>query len=131
MNIYLGEHLTIQFEEDKDRFIQFWTTAPTSVNDFKKEMLIYTDFYKKHKPSQTLWLQQNFTLKLDPETHIWIEQHVNVPCFEYGNKKAAFVVGKDVLSHLTVINAFEKVKSVINVSHFASEHDAVEWLDSN
>jgi len=92
-------------------------------------MLIYTSFYEQHKPSQTLWLQQNFTLHLDNEVFSWIEKYVNVPCFKFGNKKAAFVVGKNVLSHLSVIDSFEKEKSVIKATHFASEKEARNWLD--
>jgi DNA-binding CsgD family transcriptional regulator len=130
MKIYEGTYLTINFEKENDRFIQFWTTPPNSVDSFKEEMLIYTSFYEQHKPSQTLWLQQKFTLDLDTATHIWIEENVNIPCSESGNKKAAFVVGKDVLAHLSVINSFEKVDSVINVNHFASEKDARSWLNN-
>lgn len=130
MEIYKGDYLTIQFEKENDRFVQFWTTVPLSIDAFKKEMLIYTLLYKKYKSSQTLWLQQNFTLDLDTATHIWLEEYVNIPCLEYGNERAAFVVGKDVLAHLSVINSFEKVGSKINARHFASEKDARDWLNN-
>jgi len=127
--VYKGPYLTIYFDKAKDRFVQFWNTPVNQMDSFKKEMLIYTSFYEQHRPTQTLWLQEKFILNLDNEAFNWIETHVNIPCAEYGNKKAAFVVGKDVLSHLTVIDSFEKEHSIINVSHFASEKEAEDWLD--
>jgi len=129
MKIYEGPYLTILFEKENDRFVQSWSTTLNSVDSFKEEMLIYTSFYKQHNPSQTLWIQQNFTLHLDQKVFAWIEKKVNIPCVKYGNKKTAFIVGKDVLAHLTVIDSFEKNKSTINVSHFVSEKEAIIWLN--
>lgn len=131
MRIYQGPYLTINFEKENDRFVQFWSNSPNCVDSFKAEMIKYTSFYEVHRPSQSLWLHQNFTLQLDDETFLWIEKNVNIPCFEFGNKKAAFVVGKDVLVHLAVIDSFEKAKSIIKVGHFASEKEAISWLDKN
>lgn len=129
--LYNGPFLNISFEKENNRFVQYWTSCPKNISTFKKEMLIYTSLYKIHKPSQTLWLQENFTLKVDSKTNSWIETHVNIPCLEYGNKKLAFVVSKDILAHLNVINAFEEIDSIIKsqTKHFSSEKEAREWLD--
>lgn len=128
MILYRGPYLVISFEKENDLFVQFWSIPPKNIRHFKNEMIIYTNLYKEYKPSYTLWLQQNFTLQLNDEVNIWIEEIVNIPCFEYGNKKAAFVVGKDILAHLTVIDSFEKKKSVIKPVHFATEENARNWL---
>lgn len=130
MKIYEGPFLVIHFERKNNRFVQFWTSSPNNTQEFKSEMLTYTSYYRKHKPTQTLWLQKNFTLDLNSETQIWIEKEVNIPCVNYGNKKAAFVVGKDVLSHLSVINSFEETNSIVRPSHFATEQEALDWLNS-
>lgn len=128
MLLYKGPYLTIQYEKEYKRFVQFWNTPVTCVEAFKKEMLIYKSFYKQHCPTQALWLQEKFTLNLNDEDFKWIEKNINIPCSEYGNEKAAFVVGKDVLAHLSVIESFEKEDSSINVSHFGSEKEARNWL---
>ena len=128
MIIYQGTYLNITFEKEHSRFVQYWSTSPNTIALFKSEMLTYTAFYKTYKPTQSLWLQQNFTLQLDATTQNWIETHVNRPCKEYGNKKLAFVVSQDVLAHIEVINSFEEVDSCIYPKHFASEEKARFWL---
>lgn len=129
MIVYQGPYLTIHFEKENNRFTQHWSIPPNTIDSFKKEMLVYTTFYERYKPSQTVWIQKNFTLQLNQTDFKWIEENVNIPCAKYGNKKAAFIVGEDVLAHLSVMDSFEKEKSIINVSHFASEEDAVNWLN--
>ncbi|WP_299834050.1 helix-turn-helix transcriptional regulator [uncultured Tenacibaculum sp.] len=131
MKIYSGKYLTIHYNKEKDRFIQFWSTPPESKESFKQEMLVYTLFYSKYKPSQTLWIQNNFSIILDENIINWIEKNVNIPCFQYGNKKTAFVVGKDALSHLTVIESFDKIKSTIKPYHFATKEEAEDWLNTS
>jgi DNA-binding CsgD family transcriptional regulator len=130
MQLYQGKYLTINFEKQEDLFFQQWNDLELTIEEFKTEMLVYCELYKQYTPSFTLWNQQNFTLQLDEKTYGWIEEYINMPCFEYGNKKAAFIVGKDVLAHLEVSNSFKEVKSVINVKHFLLEEKAREWLKS-
>ena len=128
MTIYQGTYLNITFEKEHNRFVQYWSTSPNTIATFKSEMLSYTSFYKTYKPTQSLWLQQNFTLQLDATTQNWIETHVNKPCKTYGNEKLAFVVSQDVLAHINVISSFEEVDSCILPKHFASEAKARAWL---
>jgi len=120
--------LSIHFEKETDSFVLFWKTSPETYDDLKKEFLIFTSFYKEYKPSNALWLQENFCLPLNAETNNWIEEHVNIPCVEYGNRKVAFVVGKDVLVHLSVMNSFKEAKSIISPLHFATETEARTWI---
>jgi len=128
MKISESDLLTIHFEKETDCFVQFWKTSPETYEDLKKEFLIYISFYKKYKPTNTLWLQQNFCLSINADIENWIEEHVNIPCVEYGNRKVAFVVGKDVLVHLSVMDAFKEAKSIITPLHFATEKEARIWI---
>ncbi len=130
MKIYQGNYLEVVYEKSKKRFVQNWVISPITIEDFKHEMLTYTSLYKTHRPVQSMWLQQNFHLELDVETQKWIEQHINIPCKEAGNKQLAFVLGADVLAHLQVIGAFEKIQSCIIPKHFATEAEARNWLES-
>lgn len=131
VKIYQGTYLSISFENEKSRFVQHWNRSPINIDVFKKEMIEYTLLYKKFNPEQSLWLQQNFTLNLNLEAHKWLEEKVNIPCKEYGNKKLAFVVSKDVLAHIKVINSFEELNSCIVPKHFLLENEARNWLDGN
>jgi DNA-binding CsgD family transcriptional regulator len=130
MTLYKSPYLTIDYEEANSLFVMFWNTSPDDISVFKGEMLIYTDFYKKHKPKYALWLQHNFSLITDTKTSQWIETHVNEPCIKAGNQKCAFVVSKDVMAHISVIEVFDNRQSSVKPRHFASEHDARQWLFS-
>lgn len=128
MKINESDLLTIHYEKETDCFVLFWKTSPQTYEALKKEFLIFTAFYKKYKPTNALWLQENFCLPLNTEIDNWIEEHVNIPCVEYGNRKVAFVVGKDVLVHLSVMNSFKEAKSIISPLHFATEKEARIWI---
>ncbi len=138
MKVYQGKYLSILYEKENNRFVQNWISSPKDIEDFKSEMLRYVSFFKKHKPSQVLWLQQNMTISLDTNIQKWIEQNVNIPLLKVGsvsvNKDGtlplAFVVGKDVMVHLNVIDVFEKADiTTIKPKHFATEKEARDWLD--
>lgn len=129
MEIYKGPYLTISSENKNNRFVQKWDSSPPSIEVFKKEMLAYISFYKKLCPSQTLWLQKSFSLDIDFNTKLWIERHINQPGKRFGNKKIAFVVSEDVLSHSTVIETFEENQSCLTPRHFATEKEARQWLN--
>lgn len=127
--VYSGKYLTIHYDPKMDLFHQKWLNSDNmTLSDFKSEMLKYTECYREYKPKNTLWDQQGFTLILKPEDHLWIEENVNIPCKEYGNEKCAFVVGKDVLAHLTVMDSFEEPQSCIVPKHFSSIADAHSWI---
>ncbi len=129
MTLYKSEFLQINFEKENDCFVQYWKKSPKSYSRLKDEFIEFISLYEKYGPSKTLWLQQNFRLPIDLETHLWIEKNVNVPCVNYGNEKVAFVVGKDVIVHLSVMNYFEEDNSVIHPLHFATEKEARQWLN--
>lgn len=130
MLLYTSKYLKIKIKKEDSLLVQYWVKSPLSIEEFKEEMLAYVAIYEKYKPSNSLWLQENFKLNLDTDAFNWIEEHVNVPCFNYGNKKLAFVVSKDALAHVDVINVFEETKSIINnqTKHFSSEKRARKWL---
>ncbi len=126
--VYKGKYLIITYHPSDSLFVQNWLCSPENVTSFKKEMLIYTALYKKYRPKNTLWIQKNYGLDLNYETQLWIEKKVNVPIVSYGNEKCAFVVGENVIPHLGVIDAFEKIKSCLAPKHFGSEIEAKIWL---
>lgn len=127
--IYTGKHLTISHEVENNLFVQNWVKSPETIMEFENEMLVYTSFYKEYKPKYTLWLQENFTLNIDYETRNWIERNVNIPCLGFGNLKCAFVVSKDVLVHIGIVDAFDDIKSCIIPQHFTNEKEARQWVN--
>ena len=131
MEIYESDFLRIDFEEENDCFVQFWKQSPDCFEILQSEFLEFTALFKKYIPSKTLWLQQNFQLPLTNEMHQWVEDNANAPCKELGVEKVAFVVGKDVLAHLSVMSFFNESKSVLSPVHFATEKEARQWLNES
>lgn len=131
MRIYESEFLSVNFEEENDCFVQFWKKSPDTFELLQDEFREFVSLYEKYRPSKALWLQQNFCLPMDLEMHMWIEENANKPCVEYGNKKVAFVVGKDVLVHLSVMSFFQEANSVVAPVHFATEKEARLWLNES
>jgi DNA-binding CsgD family transcriptional regulator len=128
--IYKGEFLSISYEEENTLFCINWKKSPINVSAFKFEMLAYTNLYKIHKPKLALWFQKQFKLVLTNEDHEWIEENVNIPCFNYGNEKCAFIVSQDVLAHISVIESFDSLNSCIVPKHFVNEKEARAWFET-
>ncbi|WP_027138785.1 response regulator transcription factor [Gaetbulibacter saemankumensis] len=128
MKIYQGPFLSITYEKENSLLVQNWSRTLSCVEHFKSEMLMFVKCFVKYKPKYVLWLQYEFSLIIDKETYLWIEDNVNVMGIKYGIEKVAFVVGKDVFAHVTVIDSFEEVKSALVTRHFLTELDARAWL---
>ena len=139
MIIYSGPHLNVKFEEENNRFINSWSVPPNNADSFKSELLQYRIALEKINPIQIIWLQQNFTFKIDDKTKLWVEENILKPRFEAGFVTAdkdgfhpiAFVVGQDILSHMEVMGVFDEPSpSVFNPKHFAIVEEAIDWLDN-
>jgi len=91
--------------------------------------LVYKSFLKKHHPKQALWIQENFNFTISKKLRDWIEVNINIYQKKYGIEKFAFVVSRDLLVHLAVLNSFEEINSVIKPKHFINKTDAIKWLD--
>ncbi len=127
MIIHLTDYLESFFDKPNKLVIQNWKKSPENSLIFKEEMLQFVEKYKEYNPSKALWLHKDFTLVLDAETQKWAEDHVVYPCIEAGNRKFAFVVSKDVFSHLSIVDSFEGLD--INMPrHFTCEREAIKWL---
>jgi len=127
-NIYNDNYLKIDYSSNYKRFQCFWNHSPDEIN-FKKSLLVYKSFLKKFHPKQALWIQKNFKFIIGKKLRDWVEANINIYQKKYGIEKFAFVVCRDLLVHLAVLNSFEEVNSVIRPRHFVSKADAIKWLD--
>lgn len=128
MQLYKGDFLSIFYEKENDLFVQEWASKTINIDEFKLEMLKFVSFYEKHHPKKALWLQTEFSLIIDKEAYGWIEENVNRKCYTDGNEMCAFVVGKDVFAHVSVIDSFNEADSFISIKHFLTEKEARAWL---
>lgn len=139
MEVYEGPHLNLTYERENNRLINLWKSSPKTVQAFKQEMLELLTVLEKINPAQILWLQEKFTFKIDEETNSWAEKNIMIPRFKAGFIKidqdgfhhVAFVVGRDVLAHIGVMDVFDKKSNnVFKPKHFATLKEAKNWLDN-
>ncbi|MFA7274558.1 MAG: LuxR C-terminal-related transcriptional regulator [Crocinitomicaceae bacterium] len=127
--LYSSKHLDVRFNKKNSLFIQEWNhNLPVPLNEFRNELLAFKELIKIHRPKSTIWLQEDFSTILKFEDNLWIEKNVNEECLQYGLKKCAFVVGKNVMAQLHVFNFFDKVQSCIAPRHFSEKDEALNWI---
>ena len=126
--IYEGKYLRISYNNTYNRLIQLWISPP-DIQGFKKEMQHFRTVFMHYIPKQVLWIQDIYTLELKEDDYHWIEQNINVPCWQISKIKCAFIMGKDALAHVHVIKSFKEVNSCIPARHFSKLEDALSYFD--
>ncbi|MGB0458248.1 MAG: response regulator transcription factor [Chitinophagales bacterium] len=135
MEFFRGTYITTFYEAQTDRLVNHWAASPPSSAAFKKEMQSYVEMVLKVKPSQILWLQQDFNFEVDPDNRIWLQEGMRavskvLDTFPDGHHKMAFVIGQFVKTHLDVLKLFsEDPDAPLKPKHFATEQEARAWLD--
>ena len=140
MDVYNGPHLIITYEQECSRLISTWKSNPPNDLEYRKELIEHRNKALIIKPTQIMWLIENLTFKLSDSTMKWVDEDISGPIVRAGfigkNKEGfyemAFVVGKDVLAYLGVMNIFlQKPSSCFIPSFFATEKDAVNWFNDD
>jgi DNA-binding CsgD family transcriptional regulator len=127
--IHNSKHLKINYDKINSLFIQEWNhNSPLETKEFRGELLEFKKLFSVYKPQNILWLQEDFATNLSTVDQIWIEENVNIDCFNLGLKKCAFVVGKDVIAQILVFNFFTEVPSCLSPKHFGGKNEALKWL---
>jgi DNA-binding CsgD family transcriptional regulator len=128
MIVHQTSHLKIFLDHAHDLFIVSWIQSPENATIFKREMLLFKEQHQHYKVSKALWLHENFEFVMDTTINDWTETHIVHPCFELGVQKFAFVISKDVFSHLSVIESFDGLDMPSFPKHFTSKEEALEWM---
>jgi DNA-binding CsgD family transcriptional regulator len=128
MIVHQTSHLKIFLDQNHDLFIVSWNQSPESAEIFKREMLLFREQHQIYKVAKALWLHENFEFVMDESINEWTETHIVHPCFELGVEKFAFVISKDVFSHLSVIESFDGLDIPTLPKHFTSKEKALEWM---
>ncbi|HIB37262.1 helix-turn-helix transcriptional regulator [Mesonia sp.] len=125
-NIYCSDYIKIY--KDQDILIQKWTKIPLTTQHFQKELLNFLEVFKKERPSSILWLQENFDLEIPDNIYEWIQKHILEPQYKAGLRNLAFTVPKEQYAHLSIINSFNEVSSVLEPKYFLTKEKALEFL---
>jgi DNA-binding CsgD family transcriptional regulator len=124
--IYSSNHLSI--DHFNDILIPEWTDLPLTSDLFKKELKIFLGHFKKLRPNGVLWLQEKFNFYIPQDLHQWIEKSIFEPQYKYGLRKLAFTVPRDQKAHLSIIDSFHQVNSVLQPRYFIHKDKALYYL---
>ncbi|MDO1502103.1 LuxR C-terminal-related transcriptional regulator [Winogradskyella maritima] len=125
---YKSEFLSIV--QDNDIMVQEWTKTPLTESIFKEELNIFLQYFKQIKPRGVLWLQEHFDLEIPEDLYFWIEKHILVPQYKAGLRKLAFTIPKAQHAHLSIIDSFNEVNSVLQPRYFLSKDKAIQYINS-
>jgi hypothetical protein len=140
MEVYIGPYLSIKYEQQNSRLISTWKSSPPNDLAYRKELKEHLQIAEDIKPCQILWLLETLDYKVDDVTKTWVDENVSAPIFrsgfvgknQEGFDQVAFVVGKDVLAYIDVMDMFQENSSIGFVPmYFATENEAVNWLNED
>lgn len=124
--VYTSDFLSI--EKQNSILIQEWTAKKLSVDQFQTELKNFLRFFKKVRPQGLLWLKENFNLHIPSELHEWIEKSILEPQYKCGLRKVAFTVPREENAHLSLIDSFNNVNSILPPKYFMTKNQALDFL---
>ncbi len=130
MILHKSNYVEIQWEEKNSLIIDKFllTTIDMSVEEFKKEMLIFVEMCEKYMPEKELvdLLDMRFAIGVDEQT--WMNE-VIFPRYADIIKRMAFLVPRNFISELSVEQTMEEeIGSKFLQKYFDSEEKARDWL---
>tara|TARA_B110000037_G_C17037475_1_gene472244 strand:- start:272 stop:1060 length:789 start_codon:yes stop_codon:yes gene_type:complete len=140
MEVYIGPYISIKYEQKISRLISTWTSSPPNDLAYRKELTEHLHIAEDIKPCQILWLLESLVFKVDDVTKKWVDENISAPIFragfvgknQDGFDQVAFVVGKDVLAYIEVMDLFQENSSIGFVpKYFATEKEAANWLNED
>jgi DNA-binding CsgD family transcriptional regulator len=126
--IYQSDHLSI--DHLNGILVQEWTKNELTAQSFKEELHSFLECFKKWRPSGVLWLQEHFSFHIPVEMHQWIEKQILEPQYKCGLRKLALTVPKNQLAHLSIIDSFNQVSSVMHPRYFVNRDKALHFLQA-
>jgi len=126
IQIYQSDYLTIK--NCNGVLIQEWKDQPLTVDRFKKEMQTFLKYFKKIKPGAVLWLQEHFNLTIPSDLFNWLEKSILEPQYRSGLRKMAITIPRNQSAHMSVIDSFNKVSSVMHPQYFVDKEKALNYL---
>ena len=124
--IYKSDYLSIQNFDNI--LIQEWSDQQLSMQRFKKELKEFLIHFKKIRPNGVLWLQEKFSLTIPAEMHEWIEKNILEPQYKCGLRKLAFTIPANQHAHISMIDSFNGVSSVMHPRYFLNKEKALNFL---
>lgn len=119
---------SIDYFEDIDLIRTTWKKCENA-EDFMPIIKQVMEFYELLLPRKTLWNQTDFGLLISPELQKWTEHTINIPAQRLNVfEKISFVVSKDTMSQMTVMQIFDDSTCDFTPRYFVDESESMAWL---
>ncbi|AFM05293.1 hypothetical protein Fleli_2946 [Bernardetia litoralis DSM 6794] len=133
MLIYESDYSIFKYDEENSIFSHIFKPATEDLDaeKFKKEMLIYLEYFEKYKPKRALVNNQEMQFIIVPKLQNWHAQNIFPKCIELGVELAAIVISPDLFAHISMEQLMEEEKSgAVTVKYFEDVDEATKWLIS-
>ncbi|NLR92442.1 hypothetical protein [Flammeovirga agarivorans] len=123
----------IQLDEENQIIINSWFDIDTSMltdEEYKNEVMIWIDLFKKYKPTYCITDLQNFNFQISVATQEWSSNFARKELVKSNITKYALIVSQDFLSQVSVENIIENSGDYLgyDYQYFISIEEAKMWL---
>ena len=133
MVIYESDYSIFDYDEKHSIFSHIFKAGSEHLDNetFKKEMLIYLEFFQEHKPKKALVNNQEMKFTIVPELQEWHAKNVFPKCIALGVELAAIVESPDIFAQVAMEQLMEEEKTgEFEVRFFDDTAKAKKWLIS-
>lgn len=126
MEIFENENIVIVEDENLNCLIQNWRGTATS-EKFRECIEETNELFKTGKYNKILSNTQNFGIVKKEDTN-WVNNYSIPLLIKNGLKYFVFVDPKNAFTHMSVEYFKEDAKKMLEIQHFESVEEAMEWL---
>lgn len=131
MNLYKSNFLEVSLSDNDLVIVNEWfkTTAEMTDEQYKNDMLKFSELAVLHKPQYHLIKSVNFLYTITVEMQEWTDNTIFPQLIKAGIKKIGFLVSAELISQLSIEQALdEENASAFAVKYFDDENEAKKWL---
>lgn len=128
MELFNSNIASIDYFEDINLIRTSWKKCENS-EDFMLIIKQVMEFYELLLPRKTLWNHTQFDLNISPDLQEWTEKTINIPSQRLNVfEKISFVVSKDTMSQMSVMQIFDDSACEFIPRYFIDEGESIAWL---
>lgn len=128
MELFNSNIASIDYFEDINLIRTSWKKCENA-EEFIPVIRQVMEFYELLLPRRTLWNHANFSLHISPELQEWTEKTINIPSQRLNIfEKISFVVSKDTMSQMSVMQIFDDSACEFIPRYFVDEGESMAWL---
>ncbi|MCS6969164.1 MAG: hypothetical protein NZM39_11315 [Bernardetiaceae bacterium] len=133
MQLYQSRYAIVEVFPDRQLNKITWlpTTAHMTEEEFKTELLNYSQTIAPYKHVRTLIDTSQFLMTITPATQEWVQNNIHRPAYEAGLRpKIAYLVSRDLFSQISIEQTMDDgvAKESFQTRYFQTEEEALQWL---